>query len=136
MLRIEHTICILAPQLGLPGLLQTAVAARQLGNESWLQHHNATKHLLVSLQDHEGNYSQPPGIEPDPLEFEAAVAGPAWDTAHAAMYCIRCNRRVWDACLAIEQPANLLARDSSGKANQSGGSWQHEWAGRIEAGSG
>ena len=103
-----------SPALGLPGMLSVSVAARQLGNESWLQLHQSVKHLLVSMQDHDGAYAQYPGVEQEPLEFEKAVSGAAWETAHVAlMYSMQSQGL--KKLLAIDQPANLLARDESGK---------------------
>ena len=103
-----------APALSLPGMLHNAVAARQLGNESWLRLHNDTKHLLVAMHDESGNYVGCPGIEPEPLEFETAVAGPAWDTAHAAILHAMQSQSL-KRLLAIDAPEILLARDSAGK---------------------
>ena len=103
-----------APRLALPGMLHSAIASRQLGNESWLQQHNATKHQLVSMHDELGRYVAYPGVVSEPLEWETFVASPAWNTAHLALLHSMQSKNL-RRILAIETPENLLARDSSGK---------------------
>ena len=103
-----------SPTLALPGMLHASLASRQLGNEAWLQQHNATKCLLVALHDDTGQYTAFPGVTSDPLEFESAVAGPAWNTAHIALLHSMQSQSL-KRMLAIEAPENLLARDSTGK---------------------
>ena len=103
-----------SPALALPGMLHTSIASRQLGNESWLQQHNSTKCLLVAMHDDSGQHIPFPGVTSEPLEFELAVAGPAWNTAHVALLHSMQSQSL-QRMLAIEAPENLLARDSSGK---------------------
>jgi len=106
-----------APSLGLPGLVHTALSSRQLGNESWMQFHNAFKHLGIVLQNPTGGFHTYPGIERESLPFEQLVAGEAWDTAHLAIILSVQSQRL-TKLLALEQTPMLAARDSFGKKSE------------------
>ena len=103
-----------APSLGLPGLVHTALSSRQLGNESWLQFHNAFKHLGIVLQDPNGGFHTYPGVERESLPFEQLVAGDAWESAHLAIL-LSIQSQSLTKMLALEQAPMSVARDSLGK---------------------
>ncbi len=103
-----------APQLGLPGLVSIAIAARQAGNESWLQFHESVKHLAVSLPRPDGSVSDYPNVKRDPLDFELRVAGESWTTAHIGLL-ISMQSQSLEKLMAIETPDSMIVRDSTGK---------------------
>lgn len=112
-----------APSLGLPGVFQTALSSRQMGNESWMQFHNAFKHLGIALQNPTGGFHTYPGVKREALPFEQLVAGEAWNAAHLAAI-LSVQSQSLKKLLAIEQPPTMVARDSLGKKSEAGSSMQ------------
>lgn len=110
-----------APSLGLPGLFQTALASRQIGNEPWLQFHNSFKHLAIALQGTAGNFHPYPNVERELLPFEQQVDGEAWNSAHFALI-LSMQSQSLKKLLALEQQPGLVTRGSSGKVAETASS--------------
>ena len=103
-----------SPSLGLAGLLHTAIAARQVGNERWLQFHNAVKHLIISLADSNGRVFEYPNIIREPLDFEVGVDDEVWRTAHIAIVASMQSKQL-EKILGIAKSPTMFARNNLGE---------------------
>ncbi len=103
-----------APTYGMPGLVSAAIVSRQLGNESWMQFHNAFKYIGLALQEADGGFASYPNVEREYSEFEQLADGDAWRTGQLAIIQTIQSQRL-KKLLALEQPEDLASRDAYGK---------------------
>ena len=77
--------CYLSPQFTLPGVLSTALLARQTGADAWEQFHNETKYWISSVQLPDGSFNSMPTGSADQDTDEERNADSVWEAAH---YCL------------------------------------------------
>ena len=77
--------CYASPISTLPGILSTAVLARQTGNDAWAQFHNETKYWLSSLQAPDGSFRDFPMAKSDQDRATYKSANSHWKAAHCCL---------------------------------------------------
>ena len=106
-----------APSVALPGLLATAVLARQTDKQNWIRFYQDTKHWLISLQSPDGRFARLPDSGYQPLDLESQYNDPAWQAAH---YCLLLAMPSGNLkrLTAQEQPPTMMTRNSDGQTTE------------------
>ena len=94
--------------------MTAAILSRQLGVNSWVDHHRHAKLWLSQLQLSDGSFEEVQNSKKTPLEFERACDNATWRTAHyCLMMQLQCDSL---AAFAAEKVHPMLAaRSGDGK---------------------
>ena len=109
----------MSPSLNLPGLLSTAVLARQAGDGKWVRFHEDAKLYLTAAASPDGQFFTPPGSNQQALEFEAHSDDAAWQAAHYCLILAMQSSQLKSLTAQKKSPM-MVARNSAGEASKGG----------------